>query len=233
MSDAADDLNYPDDLIRKILSRSRVIALVGASANWNRPSYFVMKYLQGKGYRVIPVNPGLAGQTLLGEIVRPDLASIDAPIDIVEIFRRSQFAGAIVDEAIAVGAKTIWMQLGVRDDAAAERARAAGLDVVMNRCLKIEYGRLGGELAGAGLTPESSPATRRRRRRASPFANARRAPRATTVSRPRRSTPAPCRTLRPARGSRRSIKLRPTCSRTPSTPRRCSICTISATYTRA
>ncbi len=124
MSDAADDLNYPDDLIRKILSRSRVIALVGASANWNRPSYFVMKYLQGKGYRVIPVNPGLAGQTLLGEIVRPDLASIDAPIDIVEIFRRSQFAGAIVDEAIAVGAKTIWMQLGVRDDAAASNARA-------------------------------------------------------------------------------------------------------------
>ena len=151
MSDAADDLNYPDDLIRKILSRSRVVALVGASANWNRPSYFVMKYLQGKGYRVIPVNPGLAGQTLLGEIVRPDLASIDAPIDIVEIFRRSQFAGAIVDEAIAVGAKTIWMQLGVRDDAAAERARAAGLDVVMNRCLKIEYGRLGGELAWSGV----------------------------------------------------------------------------------
>ncbi len=151
MSDAADDLNYPDDLIRKILSRSRVIALVGASANWNRPSYFVMKYLQGKGYRVIPVNPGLAGQTLLGEIVRPDLASVDAPIDIVEIFRRSQFAGAIVDEAIAVGAKTIWMQLGVRDDAAAERARAAGLDVVMNRCLKIEYGRLGGELAWSGV----------------------------------------------------------------------------------
>ena len=151
MSDAADDLNYPDDLIRKILSRSRVVALVGASANWNRPSYFVMKYLQGKGYRVIPVNPGLAGQTLLGEIVRPDLASVDAPIDIVEIFRRSQFAGAIVDEAIAVGAKTIWMQLGVRDDAAAERARAAGLDVVMNRCLKIEYGRLGGELAWSGV----------------------------------------------------------------------------------
>ncbi len=151
MSDAADDLNYPDDLIRKILSRSRVVALVGASANWNRPSYFVMKYLQGKGYRVIPVNPGLAGQTLLGEIVRPDLASVDAPIDIVEIFRRSQFAGAIVDQAIAVGAKTIWMQLGVRDDAAAERARAAGLDVVMNRCLKIEYGRLGGELAWSGV----------------------------------------------------------------------------------
>ena len=151
MSDAADDLNYPDDLIRTILSRSRVVALVGASANWNRPSYFVMKYLQGKGYRVIPVNPGLAGQTLLGEIVRPDLASIDAPVDIVEIFRRSQFAGAIVDEAIAVGAKTVWMQLGVRDDAAASRARAAGLDVVMNRCLKIEYGRLGGELAWSGV----------------------------------------------------------------------------------
>ncbi len=147
----SDDLVYSDDFLRGILSRSRVIAVVGASANWNRPSYFVMKYLRGKGYRVIPVNPGLAGQTLLGETVRADLASIDVPIDIVQIFRRSEFAGAIVDQAIAVGAKTVWMQLGVRDDAAAERARAAGLDVVMNRCPKIEYGRLGGELAWSGV----------------------------------------------------------------------------------
>jgi len=147
----SDDLAYPDELIRKILSRSRTIAVVGASANWNRPSFFVMKYLQGKGYRFIPVNPGLAGQKILGETVYPDLASIPEPIDIAQIFRRSEYAGQITDEAIAAGAKTIWMQLGVRDDAAAERARKAGLDVIMNRCPKIEYGRLGGELAWGGV----------------------------------------------------------------------------------
>ena len=146
-----DDLAYSDELIRKILSRSRTIAVVGASANWNRPSYFVMKYLQGKGYHVIPVNPGLAGQKILGETVYPDLASIPEPIDIAQIFRRSEYAGKITDEAIAAGAKTIWMQLGVRDDAAADRARKAGLDVIMNRCPKIEYGRLGGELAWGGV----------------------------------------------------------------------------------
>ncbi len=140
----SDELAYSDDFIRKILAGSKVIALVGASANRDRPSHAVMKYLQGKGHRVVPVNPGLAGQSLLGETVRPDLASIDVPIDMVDIFRRSDSAGAVVDAAIAVGAKAIWMQLGVRDDTAAERARAAGLDVVMNRCPKIEYERLGG-----------------------------------------------------------------------------------------
>jgi O-acetylhomoserine (thiol)-lyase len=162
-----DDLSYSDEFIRGILSRSRVIALVGASANWNRPSYFVMKYLQGKGYRVIPVNPGLAGQTLLGETVYPDLLSIPEPIDIAQIFRRSEFAGKLTDEAIEAGAKTLWMQLGVRDDDAAERARAAGLEVVMNRCPKIEYGRLGGELSWGGVNSgiisnrAPSPPTRR------------------------------------------------------------------------
>jgi len=147
----SDDLHYSDELIRSVLSRARVIALVGASANWNRPSYFVTKYLQGKGYRVIPVNPGLAGQEILGETVYADLASIPEPIDIAQIFRRSEFAGGLTDEAIAAGAKTIWMQLGVRDDAAALRAKAAGLTVIMNRCPKIEYGRLAGELSWGGV----------------------------------------------------------------------------------
>jgi O-acetylhomoserine (thiol)-lyase len=146
-----DDLAYSDDFLRGILSRTRSIAVVGASAKWNRPSYFVMKYLQSKGYRIIPVNPSLAGQEILGETVYADLAAVPVPIDIVQVFRRSEFAGAIADEAIAVGAKTLWMQLGVRDDAAATRARAAGLDVVMNRCPKIEYGRLAGELSWGGV----------------------------------------------------------------------------------
>ncbi len=146
-----DDLVYSDAYLRQILSRTRVIAMVGASANWNRPSYFVMKYLQGKGYRVIPVNPGLAGQELLGETVYADLASIPEKVDLVQVFRRSDQAGPIADAAIAIGAKTLWMQLGVRNDEAAARAKAAGLDVVMNRCPKIEYGRLGGELSWGGV----------------------------------------------------------------------------------
>ncbi len=129
----------------------RVIALVGASANWNRPSYFVMKYLQGKGYRVIPVNPGLAGQELLGERVYGNLREIPDKIDMVEVFRASEAVPPIVDDAIAIGAPVVWMQLGVRNDEAAERAEAAGIEVVMNRCPKIEYGRLGGELSWSGV----------------------------------------------------------------------------------
>ena len=146
-----DDLTYSDVLIRRILSSVRVIALVGASANWNRPAFFVMKYLQAKGYRVIPVNPGLAGQELLGETVYADLAAIPEPVDMVQVFRRSEFAGAITDQAIAIGAKVLWMQLGIRDDQAAERATKAGLTVIMDRCPKIEYGRLGGELSWGGV----------------------------------------------------------------------------------
>ncbi|MBC7905216.1 MAG: O-acetylhomoserine aminocarboxypropyltransferase [Rhodospirillaceae bacterium] len=142
---------YSDDTLRAILRGVRTIAVVGASANWNRPSYFVTKYLQEKGYRVIPVNPGLDGQELLGERVYKDLASIPEPVDMVDIFRNSAAAGAITDEAIAIGAKVVWMQLSVRNDEAAARAEAAGLKVVMNRCPKIEFGRLGGELGWFGV----------------------------------------------------------------------------------
>jgi O-acetylhomoserine (thiol)-lyase len=142
---------YTDAKLRQILSTVRTIALVGASSNWNRPSYFVMKYLQGKGYRVIPVNPGLAGQDLLGERVYASLRDIPEPIDMVEVFRASEAVPPIIDDAIAIGAKVVWMQLGVRHDAAAAKAEAAGLEVVMNRCPKIEFGRLGGELSWSGV----------------------------------------------------------------------------------
>jgi O-acetylhomoserine (thiol)-lyase len=155
------DLVYPDALIAQILRSVNVIAMVGASTNWNRPSYFVMKYLQGKGYRVIPVNPAAAGQTLLGETIRASLRDIDAPVDMVDIFRRSDAVAPIVDEAIAIGAKVVWMQLGVRNDEAAAKAQAAGLTVIMDHCPKIEFGRLGGELSWSGVDSGIVSAKRR------------------------------------------------------------------------
>ncbi|MGA3002329.1 MAG: O-acetylhomoserine aminocarboxypropyltransferase [Acetobacteraceae bacterium] len=148
---ALDPIPYTDAKLRRILSSVRTIAMVGASSNWNRPSYFVMKYLQGKGYRVIPVNPGTAGQQQLGEKIYASLRDIPDKIDMVDIFRASDQVGPIVDDAIAIGAKVVWMQLGVRNDAAAEKAEAAGIEVVMNRCPKIEFGRLGGELSWSGV----------------------------------------------------------------------------------
>src|SRR5579864_4151368 len=146
-----DSIPYPDAQIRAILERVRTIAMVGASSNWNRPSYFVMKYLQGKGYRVIPVNPGSAGQILLGERVYASLRDIPEPVDMVDVFRPSAEATTIVDDAIAIHAPIVWMQLGIRNDAAAARAEAAGIEVIMNRCPKIEFGRLGGELSWSGV----------------------------------------------------------------------------------
>jgi uncharacterized protein len=142
---------YSDAYLRAILGKVRTIAMVGASPNWNRPSYFAMKYLQGKGFRVIPVNPRAVGETILGEKVYGSLAEIPEPVDMVDIFRNSEAAGPLTDEAIAIGAKIVWMQLTVRNDAAAAKAEAAGLEVVMNRCPKIEYSRLHGELAWSGV----------------------------------------------------------------------------------
>ncbi len=148
---ALDPIPYTDAKLRRILSSVRTIAMVGASSNWNRPSYFVMKYLQGKGYRVIPVNPGTAGTEQLGEKVYASLRDIPDPVDMVDVFRASDQVIQVVEDAIAIGAKIVWMQLGVRNDAAAEIGEAAGLEVVMNRCPKIEYGRLGGELSWSGV----------------------------------------------------------------------------------
>ena len=132
-----------DEEIVALLQTSRTVALVGASAKPDRDSHAVMAFLQAQGYRVIPVNPGLAGQSLLGEKVVSTLADIVGPIDIVDIFRNSDAAGQIIDEAINAGAKAVWLQLGVINPQAADRAKAAGLKVVMDRCPKIEIPRLG------------------------------------------------------------------------------------------
>lgn len=132
-----------DAAIKALLEDVKTIALVGASANPARDSHGVMAFLLRQGYRVIPVNPGLAGQQLLGEEVVARLSDIRVPIDMVDIFRNSEAAGAVVDEAIAAGAKAVWMQLGVINPEAAARAEAAGLRVVMNHCPKIEIPRLG------------------------------------------------------------------------------------------
>ncbi len=132
-----------DEDIAELLRETRTIALVGASDNPGRASYGVMKFLQDQGFRVIPVNPRITGEHVHGEFVWRELSQIGEPIDIVDIFRNSEDAGTAVDEAIAVGAKAVWMQLGVVNDAAARRAEAAGLKVVMDRCPKIEFARLG------------------------------------------------------------------------------------------
>ena len=134
--------DYPDAYLRAILTSARTIAIVGASPRRERPSHRVMAYLQRHGYRAIPVNPNATGETIHGETCYAALADIPEPIDMVDIFRRSELAGAVVDDAIAIGAKSIWMQLGVRDAAAGARAETAGLAVVMNRCPAIEIPRL-------------------------------------------------------------------------------------------
>src|SRR6478735_7189228 len=140
-------LTDPND-IAELLRSARTIAMVGASDNPGRASFGVMKFLQDRGYRVIPVNPRITGEHVHGEYVWRELAQIGEPIDIVDIFRKSEEVGPIVDAAISVGAKAVWMQLGVIDEKAAARAEAAGLKVVMDHCPKIEFARL-------GLTPVS------------------------------------------------------------------------------
>lgn len=154
---------YPDDLLLRIYRESRTIAMVGASPNWNRPSYFVMRYLQRKGYRVIPVNPRAVDAPILGERVYPDLESVPVLIDIVDVFRRTEEVPAIVRSAAAIRARVLWLQLGIRNHEAATVAALAGLTVVQDRCLKIEYGRLSGELAWNGINTRLISSRRRHR----------------------------------------------------------------------
>jgi predicted CoA-binding protein len=140
-----------DDIptLRRILKTNRVIAMVGLSANWYRPSYFAAKYMLDHGYRVIPVNP--AYKDVLGQKCYATLRDIPEKVDIVDCFRKSEEILPLAEDAIAIGAKALWMQIGVINEAAAEKARKAGLDVVMNRCVKIEYARLFGGLNWAGV----------------------------------------------------------------------------------
>jgi predicted CoA-binding protein len=145
--------SYSDETIQRILKSVRTIAMVGASNNNARPSYFVLKYLLSRGYRLFPINPGLAGKDILGARVYAKLADVPEPLDMVEIFRNSAAASGILDEALKLDPlpKVIWMQLGVRNDEAAARAEERGIEVVMNRCPKIEYGRLSGEIGWTGV----------------------------------------------------------------------------------
>jgi uncharacterized protein len=145
--------SYPDGYIRGILNTVKSIAMVGASEKDNRPSYFAFKYLLERGYTMIPVNPGHAGEQMLGQRIYARLADIPVPVDMVDIFRASQYALPVVREALALTPKpqAIWMQLGVRNDEAAALAEANGMKVVMNRCPKIEYGRLSSEIAWMGV----------------------------------------------------------------------------------
>ncbi|HEU0149367.1 MAG TPA: CoA-binding protein [Bradyrhizobium sp.] len=154
--------SYPDDYIRGILNGVKVIAMIGASPNDVRPSYFAFKYLAQRGYDMIPVNPGHVGKSLLGRPFVASLGAIDRPIDMVDIFRSSAHIMPVVDEALTLSPlpKVIWMQLGARDDAAAAKAEAAGLKIVMNRCPKIEYGRLSSEISWMGVNSRTISAKR-------------------------------------------------------------------------
>ncbi len=146
--------HYDDDYIRTILGEVKSVAVVGASANNARPSFFVVKYLISKGYDVIPVNPGHAGKEIAGAMTSASLAEIDRPVDMVDIFRNSQAASGVVEEVLSLSPlpKVIWMQLQVRNDEAAKFAEDKGVKVVMNRCPKIEYARLCGEIGWAGVS---------------------------------------------------------------------------------
>lgn len=152
---------HSDTLLRQILTRDHTIAVVGLSANWHRPSYFAAKYLQGKGYRVIPVNPRYAGEQILDETTYASLEEIPFSIDMVDVFRKPNDVPDIASSAIDIGAKTLWQQLGVDNLEADGAAREAGLDSVMNRCTKIEHARLFGGLHWAGVNTGVLSARRR------------------------------------------------------------------------
>src|SRR5262245_22693867 len=156
---------YPDGYIRGILNTVKTIAMVGVSANVSRPSYFAFKYLGERGYRMLPVNPGLAGQELLGRPAFARLGDIPEPVDMVDIFRASQHVLPIVAEALTLTPRpqVIWMQLGVRNDEAAAIAEAAGVKVVMDRCPKIEYGRLSSEISWMGVNSRTLSSKRAQR----------------------------------------------------------------------
>jgi predicted CoA-binding protein len=151
-----------DDIptLRRILQSCRTVAVVGLSAEWHRPSYFVAKYLQQHGYRVIPVNPRYAGTQILGETVYTSLDDIGEPVDMVDVFRRSEEVGPIAEQAIRIGARCLWQQIGVANAEADTAVRAAGLDSVMNRCTKIEHARLFGGLHWAGVNTQVVSAKR-------------------------------------------------------------------------
>jgi predicted CoA-binding protein len=151
-----DDINT----LRRILRETRVIAVVGLSADWFRPSYFAAKYMQEHGYRVIPVNPKY--ETILGEKCYGSLRDIPERVDMVDVFRKTQDVPPVADDAISIGAKVLWQQLGVKNEAAAAKARAAGLDAVLDRCVKIEHGRLFGGLNWVGVNTKVVSAKRPR-----------------------------------------------------------------------
>jgi uncharacterized protein len=151
-----DDINT----LRRILKESRVIAVVGLSADWYRPSYFAAKYMQEHGYRVIPVNPKYP--SILGEKCYRSLRDIPEPVDMVDVFRKTEDVMPIADDAVAIRAKVLWQQLGVRNEGAAAKARAAGLEAVMDRCVKIEHGRLFGGLNWVGVNTKVISAKRPR-----------------------------------------------------------------------
>jgi predicted CoA-binding protein len=156
--------SYPDAYIRGILNTVKSIAMVGISPKDNRPSYFAFKYLLERGYTMIPVNPGQAGGQILGRTVYARLSDIPEPVDMIDIFRASRYAEAVVDEALKLKPRpqVVWMQLGVRNDAAAAKAEAGGIKVVMDRCPKIEYGRLSSEIGWIGVNSRTLTSKRAR-----------------------------------------------------------------------
>jgi predicted CoA-binding protein len=153
-----DDINT----LRRILTENRVLAVVGLSAQWHRPSYFAAKYMLEHGYRVIPVNPQYQGQQILGQTCYASLRDVPEKVDLVDVFRKTADVMPIAEDAIAIGARVLWQQLGVRNEAAAARARAAGLETVMDHCVKIEHGRLFGGLNWVGVNTRVISAKRPR-----------------------------------------------------------------------